>query len=135
MASKKTSSRASAKGGKKEKSPSGKKSPPKNKKAGGPMPDIEKTTVLKKKEELDEEEKFIDDEPIDGPSHYIIISGIYSTKFFNHVDEFGIPIDCLIKFKAQSDDTLRSFLGEIDEREKLETNLKANLKLSGNYQF
>ncbi len=122
--------------GKKDKSPSGKKSPPKNKKpAGGPLPDLEKQSQLKKKEELEEEEKFIDDEPTDGPSHFIIISGIYSTAFFNHIDEFSIPIDCLIKFRTQSETLLKKFLSEIDERERLETNLKANLKLNRNLKI
>ena len=75
---------------------------------------------------------YTDDEPFDGPSHYIIISGIYSPTFFKYLDEFNLPIDCLIKFRAPSecDELLKQFLAEIDERERLETNLKANLKLN-----
>ena len=99
------------------------------------MPDIEKQTQLKKKEELEEEEKFIDDEPTDGPSHYIILTGIYSPTFFNHIDEYNIPIDCLIKFKTSSEEVLKKFLNEIDEKERLETNLKANLKLNRKKNF
>ncbi len=75
-----------------------------------------------------------DDEPLDGPSHYMIISGIYSPKFFQYLDEFNLPIDCLIKFKSPSEDALRRFLGEIDDRERQETNLKANLKLNCNFR-
>lgn len=115
---------------KKDKSP-GRKSPSKAKKGNaGPLPEIEKQSQLKKKEEIEEEEKYIDDEPKDGPNHYIILSGFYSTNFLNQLDDFMIPIDCLIKFKAANKNIIENFMVEIEERERLETNLKANLKLS-----
>lgn len=119
---------------KKDKSPSGKKSPTKAKKpAAGPLPEIEKQSQLKRKEDIEEEEKFLDDEPKDGPHHYIILSGFYSTGLFNFIDEFSIPIDCLIKFKSVHSDLINKFMFEIEDREKLETNLKANLKINSKY--
>ncbi|RNA34736.1 sperm-associated antigen 17, partial [Brachionus plicatilis] len=115
---------------KKDKSP-GRKSPSKAKKGNaGPLPEIDKQSQLKKKEEIEEEEKYVDDEPKDGPNHYIILSGFYSPNFFNQLDDFMIPIDCLIKFKAANKNLIENFMLEIEERERLETNLKANLKLS-----
>lgn len=94
------------------------------------MPEIDKQTQLKKKEDIEEEEKYTDDEPKDGPNHYIILSGFYSSTFFNFIDEFNIPVDCIIRFKAPNHDIINKFMLEIEDREKLETNLKANLKLN-----
>lgn len=125
---------------KKDKSPTGKKSPTKGgKKAapggGGPLPDIDKQTQLKRKEDIDDEEKYIDDEPRDGPNHYILLSGFYSPTLLNYLDEFNLPIDCLIKFKSQDSAEIYKYILEIDEREKLETNLKANLKINRKYNW
>lgn len=121
-------------GTKKDKSPSGKKSPTKPKKtnAGAQLSDIEKQTQLKRKEDIEEEEKYFDDEPKDGPNHYIILSGFYSATLLNHLDDFQLPIDCIIKFKSPSSQRIFNFMTEIQEREKTETNLKANLRISGN---
>ena len=94
------------------------------------MPDIEKTSQLKKKEDIEDEEKFADDEPRDGPNHYIILSGFYSPTLFNFIDEYGIAIDCLMKFKTGNPELIGKFMAEIEERERLETNLKANLKIN-----
>lgn len=121
-----------AKQTKKDKSPTGKKSPAKAKKTGkdGAMPEIEKQSQLKRKEEIEDEERYIDDEPKDGANHYIILSGFYSPNLLNFIDEFSIPIDCLIKFKSMNYDLLKTFAAEIEEKERLETNLKANLKIN-----
>ncbi|CAF0878303.1 unnamed protein product [Brachionus calyciflorus] len=115
--------------GKKDKSP-GRKSPTKTKKTNaGPLPEIEKQSQLKKKEDIEEEEKYLDDEPKDGPNHYIILSGFYSANIFSQMDDFLIPLDCLIKFKALNKNLIENFMFEIEDRERLETNLKANLKV------
>lgn len=71
-----------------------------------------------------------DDEPRDGPHHYIIFSGFFSPTFFNFVDEYQIPVDCLMKFKTPNHDLIIKFMDEIEDREKLETNLKVNLKIN-----
>ena len=67
---------------------------------------------------------------MDGPQHYILLSGFHSAYFFQLIDEYQIPVDCVIKFRAPSADRLVQFMTEIEERERLETNLKANLKIS-----
>ena len=134
---KKSSTKGAAAGGK-AKSPTGKKSPSKaapKKQNTGPLPDIEKSSQLKKKEDIEDEEKYADDEPKDGPNHYIILSGFYSPTLFNFIDEYHIPIDCLMKFKAGNTELISKFMAEIEERERLETNLKANLKISSEYIF
>lgn len=77
----------------------------------------------------------MDDEPEDGPDHFIILSGFYSPALFNYLEEFQIPIDCIIKFKSPNTDVIASFLAEIESREKVETNLKTNLKISSKYNF
>ena len=134
VADKKSVGKGAPAAGGKAKSPTGKKSPAKaaapKKQNTGPLPDIEKTSQLKKKEDIEDEEKYADDEPKDGPNHYIILSGFYSPSFFNFIDEYGIPIDCLMKFKTSNPDLIGKFMAEIEERERLETNLKANLKIN-----
>jgi hypothetical protein len=123
---------------KKDKSPSGKKSPSKSTKktnAGTQLADIDKQSQLKRKEDIEEEEKYFDDEPKDGPNHYVILSGFYSAMILNHLDEFQLPIDCIIKFKSPNTERIVSFLTEIQEREKTETNLKANLRINGNSSY
>lgn len=72
----------------------------------------------------------LDDEPKDGPHHYIICSGFYSPNLFNYFDEFKIAPDGLMKFKSLNYELVRNFIGEIEDREKLETNMKINLKIS-----
>jgi hypothetical protein len=122
---------------KKDKSPTGKKSPAKGKKtgaaAGGPLPDIDKQSQLKRKEDIEDEEKYLDDEPRDGPHHYIILSGFYSANLLNYIDEFNLPLDCLVRFRSANSELIKKFITEIDEREKLETNLKTNLKINGTH--
>ena len=124
---------------KKDKSPSGKKSPSKStvkKTLGGTqLAEIDKQSQLKRKEDIEEEEKYFDDEPKDGPNHYVILSGFYSAMILNQLDEFQLPIDCIIKFKSPSTERIHSFLTEIQEREKTETNLKANLRINGNSSY
>lgn len=117
----------------KDKSPTGKKSPTKLKKVNqyqGPLPEIEKQSQLKRKEEIDDEEKYLDDEPSDGADHYVILSGFHSSNFLNYLDEYAQPIDCLIKFKSISYDIVKGFGYEIEERERLENNLRTNLKIN-----
>ncbi len=75
----------------------------------------------------------VDDEPKDGPDHYIILSGFYSPGLFNYIDEFCLPADCIIKFKSPNVDLIMQFLAEIENREKLETNLKTSLKISSEF--
>ncbi len=75
----------------------------------------------------------IDDEPKDGPDHYVILSGFYSPGLFNFIDEYRMPVDCIIKFKSPNQDLIMQFLSEIENREKLETNLKTSLKISSEY--
>lgn len=77
----------------------------------------------------------LDDEPRDGPNHYIILSGFYSANILNYIDDYQVPIDCLMKFKTGNADLVRRFLAEIEERERLETNLKQNLKINSNFKF
>lgn len=72
----------------------------------------------------------IDDEPKDGANHYIILSGFYSPNLFNLIDEVGIPIDCLIRFKTLNYELVKKFVSEVEERERLESNLKVNLKIN-----
>ena len=95
------------------------------------MSDIEKQSQLKRKEDIEEEEKYFDDEPKDGPQHYIILSGFYSASLLNYLDEYLLPIDCIIKFKSPNPDRILKFMTEIQEREKTESNIKANLRING----
>ena len=73
----------------------------------------------------------LDDEPKDGPDYYFIISGFNNPAVFTHCEELNLNIDCILKFKSKNYERIKEFYKEIDDRERLETNLKANLKING----
>lgn len=58
----------------------------------------------------------------------MILSGFHSANLLNFLDEVKVPIDCLIQFKSFNYDLAKSFGAEMEERERLENNLRANLK-------
>jgi len=43
-----------------------------------------------------------DDEPADGPQHYVVITGFYEPHLLTYLDELGIAIDCIIGLQTDS---------------------------------
>ena len=41
-----------------------------------------------------------DDEPADGPQHYVVISGFYQPHLLTYLDEVGIAVDCIIQVES-----------------------------------
>jgi len=43
----------------------------------------------------------VDDEPADGPQHYVIITGFYEPYLLMYLDEIGIAVDCIIQLDSR----------------------------------
>ena len=43
----------------------------------------------------------LDDEPDDGPQHYIIITGFNHPHLFSHLADIGITVDSIIKVTSE----------------------------------
>jgi hypothetical protein len=44
---------------------------------------------------------FSDDEPDDGPNHYVLVHGFTESYLINLLDELGITVEAIIKVKSQ----------------------------------
>ena len=44
-----------------------------------------------------------DDEPADGPQHYVVITGFYEPYLLTYLDEIGIAVDCIIQLDSELD--------------------------------
>ncbi|XP_071495561.1 sperm-associated antigen 17-like [Diadema antillarum] len=97
----------SAKDGKKGKETGGgkrarSKSPAKGKGKKSPeVPSPKKESKLKKRGEEDDDNKYIDDEPDDGPQHYVIIEGFDQAPLLSLLVDLGIHINCIIRLQAE----------------------------------
>ncbi|XP_055012804.1 sperm-associated antigen 17 [Boleophthalmus pectinirostris] len=73
----------------------------KDKKGKPPSPVLEKKTKLKRRDEVDLP-NYIDDEPDDGPQHYILIVGFYHPHLFRALDSIGVQISNVIKLSQET---------------------------------
>ncbi|XP_078001373.1 sperm-associated antigen 17-like isoform X2 [Glandiceps talaboti] len=102
------------------------KSPTKGKGKKTPEPPAPKQgTKLKKRGEEDEENKYIDDEPDDGPQHYIIITGFPQAELLALLADLGICINSIIK--VESEDYSRFEKKEEEDEEVQEDKLDLEL--------
>nr|XP_006825433.1 PREDICTED: sperm-associated antigen 17-like isoform X3 [Saccoglossus kowalevskii] len=93
------------------------KSPTKGKGKKTPEPPAPKQgTKLKKRGEEDEENKYIDDEPDDGPQHYVIITGFPQAQLLSILADLGVVINCIIKMESED-------YSRFDQNEEEETTL------------
>eukprot|EP00057_Strongylocentrotus_purpuratus_P035557 XP_799985.4 PREDICTED: sperm-associated antigen 17 [Strongylocentrotus purpuratus] len=87
-----------AAGGKRARS----KSPAKGKGKKSPeVPSPKKDSKLKKRGEEDDDNKYIDDEPDDGPQHYVIIEGFEQAPLLSLLTDLGINVNCIIRLLAE----------------------------------
>ncbi|KAM7377443.1 hypothetical protein PAMA_013973 [Pampus argenteus] len=63
-----------------------------------------KKTKLKRRDEV-EPPKFIDDEPDDGPQHYILLMGFYQPRLIGALDALGVHISNVIKLSSEPSQT------------------------------
>uniref|UniRef100_A0A4W3H172 Sperm associated antigen 17 n=1 Tax=Callorhinchus milii TaxID=7868 RepID=A0A4W3H172_CALMI len=85
-------------------------------------PPFKLNTKLKKRDEEEVILKYIDDEPDDGPQHYIIIIGFHQLQLLFILAELGINITAIIKISSESSEVLPkqdSVLESDREAEKL----------------
>ncbi|XP_069744518.1 sperm-associated antigen 17 isoform X3 [Narcine bancroftii] len=70
-------------------------------------PVAKKTTKLLKRGEVEVIDRCINDEPDDGPQHYIIIQGFQNLQFILLLGELGINISAVIKISCESKNLLK----------------------------
>uniref|UniRef100_UPI003AB0D07C sperm-associated antigen 17 n=1 Tax=Centroberyx gerrardi TaxID=166262 RepID=UPI003AB0D07C len=70
-------------------------------KAKKPPPAVEKETKLKRRGENVEPPKFIDDEPDDGPQHYILLLGFHQPQLLSALDAVGVHVANVIKLCSE----------------------------------
>ncbi|XP_070710647.1 sperm-associated antigen 17 [Pempheris klunzingeri] len=63
-------------------------------------PSKEKKTKLKRRDDV-EPPKFIDDEPEDGPQHYILVLGFYQPHLIWALDAIGVHVTNVIKLRLE----------------------------------
>ena len=64
-----------------------------------------------------------DDEPDDGPQHYIIVTGFHSPHLPGQLAEIGINLDCIIRFCSAD-------YGRYDARPEAPATEEADVKVS-----
>nr|XP_015219983.1 PREDICTED: sperm-associated antigen 17 isoform X3 [Lepisosteus oculatus] len=79
----------------------------KAKKGPEPPPPV-KETKLKRRGEEDDTNKYIDDEPDDGPEHYVLIVGFCQPQLVAILDELGVHVSNVIKVTSESYDTSKA---------------------------
>eukprot|EP00058_Branchiostoma_floridae_P002587 XP_002588075.1 hypothetical protein BRAFLDRAFT_83075 [Branchiostoma floridae] len=78
------------------------KSPAKGKGKKTPEPPaVKKDTKLKRRGEEDEENKYIDDEPDDGPQHYMLVHGFHQPQLVMALADVGVNVDALLKITSE----------------------------------
>ena len=64
-------------------------------------PSAKEGSKLRKRGEEDDTGKYMDDEPDDGASHYIIVTGYNNPHLFGQLAELGINVESIIKISSQ----------------------------------
>lgn len=59
----------------------------------------------------------LDDEPDDGPQHYIYITGFHHPHFLSHLADININVDCIIRINSENYDRYEPKVPEVGEGE------------------
>ncbi len=54
-----------------------------------------------------------DDEPDDGPQHYVIISGFHHPHLLSYLSDIGVNVDCIIKVQSEDYHQLDTVLAAV----------------------
>ncbi|XP_039272076.2 sperm-associated antigen 17-like [Styela clava] len=84
----------------------------KGKKTPEPQMPKKDWSTLKKRGEEDTDNKYIDDEPDDGPHHYVFVSGFRQAQLFPLLVELGVNVSSIIKLYSESYLTVDSVLSQ-----------------------
>ncbi|XP_063812949.1 sperm-associated antigen 17 [Pseudophryne corroboree] len=63
---------------------------------------IKKTTTLRRRGEEEDTNVYIDDEPDDGPQHYIIVLGVYQPQILALLADLGVHVSSVIRVSSQN---------------------------------
>ncbi|XP_038079367.1 sperm-associated antigen 17-like isoform X2 [Patiria miniata] len=118
------------KGGKDKRARSKSPAKGKGKNKSPEIPSPKKESKLKKRGEEEDDNKYIDDEPDDGPQHYVIIEGFDLAPLLALLSDLGVNVDSIIKVgsedyqrferrKAQEEEEEEERPPEVLEAEKL----------------
>ncbi|KAL7884467.1 hypothetical protein AOLI_G00072370 [Acnodon oligacanthus] len=88
----------------KEKSGAAKGSAKGEKGRKGPEPPPTKETKLKRRGEEDDSSRYIDDEPDDGPQHYILMMGFHQPQLISALDSLGVHVSTVIRLTSPRPD-------------------------------
>ncbi|XP_035479939.2 sperm-associated antigen 17 isoform X3 [Scophthalmus maximus] len=80
--------------------PPAKKAPPRKGKGQTSPAQSSKETKLKRRDDV-EPPKFIDDEPDDGPQHYVLVLGFYQPQLLGLLDAIGVHVANVIKLCSE----------------------------------
>jgi hypothetical protein len=69
----------------------------------------------------------LDDEPLDGPNQYIYLSGFYSIGLLPALNDLEVRIDTITNVSCDSLNETKRLFDEINQREKQEQTLKADV--------
>ncbi|XP_034757010.1 sperm-associated antigen 17 isoform X3 [Etheostoma cragini] len=96
-------------------------------------PSNEKKTKLQSRDDVNQP-KFIDDEPKDGPQHYILLLGFYQPHLIGALDAIGVHVANVIKLCSERTQTSE---GQQEQHpcEDNERNLKASPVLDAEVEF
>ncbi|KAL6459422.1 hypothetical protein MHYP_G00328940 [Metynnis hypsauchen] len=84
----------------KEKSGAAKGSAKGEKGRKGPEPPPTKETKLKRRGEEDDSSRYIDDEPDDGPQHYVLMTGFHRPQLISALDNLGVHVSTVIRLTS-----------------------------------
>ncbi|XP_031675388.1 sperm-associated antigen 17 isoform X3 [Oncorhynchus kisutch] len=93
-----------------------------------------KDTKLKKRGEEDETNKYIDDEPDDGPQHYILVVGFQQAQLVSVLDSLGVHVSNIIKLTSQRPDRPEGSLEGSDDK-PLDVDAETNIRRRQREQF
>ncbi|XP_056432106.1 sperm-associated antigen 17-like [Gadus chalcogrammus] len=96
-----------------------KRKPPENKAQKGVAPEApgpEKQTQLKRRGEVVQTVQYIDDEPEDGPQHYILLTGFHQAQLLPALEALGVAVDHVIKVEREHAPEDRDPSGQGGER-------------------
>ncbi|XP_056585787.1 sperm-associated antigen 17 isoform X4 [Triplophysa dalaica] len=68
-----------------------------------------KNTKLKRRGEEENNIEYIDDEPDDGPQHYILMMGFYQPHLISALNSLGVHVSNVIKLGLEKEDKLEAF--------------------------
>uniref|UniRef100_A0A4W5RQ15 Si:dkey-208b23.5 n=1 Tax=Hucho hucho TaxID=62062 RepID=A0A4W5RQ15_9TELE len=93
-----------------------------------------KDTKLKKRGEEDETNKYIDDEPDDGPQHYVLVVGFQQAQLVSVLDSLGVHVSNVIKLTSQRPDRPEGSL-EGSDAKPLDGDAETNIRRRQREQF